>query len=122
MILTYLTYLLTNLLSNFIWNKTPKRQNLLDALEKIPEIGKKNKSILLEMALEEFILKHGKSNNPQTIITMYDKEAVSAIPNIYEDDLDKWIKFYKILDDKQYDDLTERIEFLNRMHKQRSLL
>lgn len=106
----------------FQMSLNPKREDLLKKLEEIPEFGKKSKSELVEMAIEEFLKHHLKSYNPQTILPMYNKEAVSAIPNIYEEDLDTWIKFYKMLDDKDYEDLTQRIEFLNRMHAQRNLL
>lgn len=90
-------------MTSFQWVKTPKRQKLLDALDEIPEIGRKSKSEIIEWALEDFVKKHQKSNNPQTQIGMYDKESILAVPNIYEatDNIDSWKKFYNKIKRKE---------------------
>jgi len=107
------------IMSNFLWVKTTKRQALLDSLETIPEIGRKSKSELLEMALEEFVKKHGKSNNPQTQLQMFDKESILAIPNIYRDSKD-WNKFYKnIKSKKDYRELDRALNMINAIHNRK---
>ena len=51
-------------MTSFQWSITAKRKSLLERLEQIPEYGKRSKSEIIEIALEDFILKHGNSNNP----------------------------------------------------------
>ena len=70
-------------MTSFQWSITASRKALLDQLEKIPEFGKKSKSAILELALQDFILKHGSSNNPQTKIEIFQSEMIKAIPTIY---------------------------------------
>lgn len=90
-------------MGNFLWYKTKTREKLLDSLDSIPEIGRKSKSEILEMALSEFILKHQKSNNPQTMIDLFENEQVLAIPNIYqiEEHPEEWDLFYKLITSKE---------------------
>jgi len=108
-----------NLMSNFLWVKTPKRQELLDSLDNIPEIGKKSKSEILEWALEEFVKRHSKSNNPQTQIEQFDKESILAVPNIYRSEED-WKKFYsKITKKDDYKELDEQVNMILKVHNRR---
>lgn len=103
-------------MSNFLWVKTAKRQALLDALEKIPEIGRKSKSELLEWALEDFVKRHTKSNNPQTQIEMFDKESILAVPNIYREESD-WLKFYKNMKAKKdYQEVDKALNMILTIH------
>jgi len=71
------------MMTSFQWSITPTRKTLLDELEKIPEYGKRAKSEIIELALKEFILRHGQSNNPQSKITLYQSPLIKAIPTIY---------------------------------------
>jgi len=103
-------------MSNFCWIITEKRKNQFDALEKIPEYGKKSKAELLEMALDEFILKHGNSQNPQTRITLFEDNMVKAIPNIYETNRSTWVKFYSMLTPEDYDHLDQQFNWLLTIH------
>mgnify|MGYP001581946134 CR=1 FL=1 len=106
-------------MSNFLWVKTQKRQSLLDALDSIPEIGKKSKSEILEWALEEFVKKHSKSNNPQTTIEIFDKESILAVPNIYRSE-DDWKKFYSRIKKKEdYKELDEQVNMILKIHNRR---
>lgn len=106
-------------MSNFLWVKTQKRQELLDALESIPEIGKHSKSEILEWALEEYVKKHSKSNNPQTALDIFDKESILAIPNIYRSE-EEWKKFYSIIKDKEdYQELDKQVNMILRIHNRR---
>ena len=66
----------------------------------MPEAGRKPKSELLEIALEEFILRHGKSNNPQTQMDLFQDNMVKAIPNIYSDSK-AFEKFYRLIKTKE---------------------
>jgi len=101
-------------MSNFIWNKTPYRQKLLDCLEDIPEIGKKNKSEILEMALTEFVERHLKSQNPQTTLD----SGVKAIPQLYEilDHPEMFKKYYKLLDADDINHMAKAIQTLTAFH------
>ncbi len=106
-------------MTNFLWVLTKKRQALMDALIKIPEIGRKSKSELIEWALEEFVKKHGKSFNPQTQIEMFDKESILAVPNLYEilDNPELWKKFYKNMKRKKdYLEFDKAINALVALH------
>jgi len=106
-------------MSNFLWVKTEKRQSLLDALDSIPEIGKKSKSEILEWALEDFVKKHAVSNNPQTTMGQFDKESILAIPNIYRDALD-WNKFYGTMKRKEdYDEVGSQLEMILAIHNKK---
>lgn len=109
-------------MSNFLWVKTAKRQKLLDALEEIPEIGRKSKSELIEWALEDFVKKHQKSNNPQTQIGMYDKQSILAVPNIYEavNNLTSWKKFYKTMKRKEdYHEVDDALNIIMELHNKK---
>jgi len=106
-------------MSNFLWVKTPKRQSLLDSLDSIPEIGKHSKSEILEWALEEFVKKHSKSNNPQTVIEQFDKESVLAVPNIYREP-EAWKKFYSMITKKEdYKELDRQINMILNLHNKK---
>lgn len=107
------------MLSNFLWVKTPTREKLFKQAEEIPEMGRWSKSRLLEEALKEFILKHGKSNNPQTKIETFDKDfpAMPAVIGVTTQQLDK---FYNLIKTREeYDNLTEYIELLANKHNRK---
>lgn len=106
-------------MSNYLWVKNAKRQALLDTAVEIPEFSKKKISEILELALEEFVKKHGKSNNPQTSMMQFNKEGILAIPNIYEaiDNPKMWEKFYSnIKSKKEFKELDEALNQILRMH------
>lgn len=106
-------------MSNFVWNKTPEREQLFKQAEEIPEMGRWSKSRLLEEALREFILKHGKSNNPQTKIGTFQKEF-PAMPSVIDVTGDKLDKFYSLIKTrKEYDAITPSIELLLQKHNQK---
>ena len=104
-------------MSNFLWVKTEKRAKMLEDLEDIPEIGKKSKSELIEMALEEFLKKHQQSNNPQMKMDLFNKNirAVS-IPHLYENDAKIWEKFYNHITKKDFKELDKNLNWLNDYH------
>ena len=103
-------------MSSFLWVKTPKREALLNALDSIPEIGKHSKSEILEWALEEYVKKHTKSNNPQTTIIQFDKENILAIPNVYRSATD-WKKFYSLIKSKEdYQELDNQLNMILNIH------
>jgi len=109
-------------MGNFLWYKTKSREKLLDSLEEIPEIGKKSKSEILEIALTEFVLKHQKSNNPQTMIDLFDNEQVLAIPNIYqfEEHPEEWRIFYKLISNREeYDRLDFNLNGIMSLHNRK---
>ena len=96
----------------------PKREELFRKLTEIPEAGRKSKSELVEMALEEFILKHGKSNNPQTQIDLFEDNMIKAIPNLYAE-AQEFKKFYKLIKTKEeYHRLDQQINVLLQIHNE----
>lgn len=102
-------------MTSFQWSVTAKRKELLDKLEEIPEFGKRSKSEIIEMALEDFILKHGKSNNPQSKITLFQSPLIKAIPTIYAKKADFEI-FYNLLNKEEYKELDERLNMIMDVH------
>lgn len=106
-------------MSNFLWVKTKKREELLNSLDSIPEIGRHSKSEILEWALEEFVKKHSKSNNPQTTLGIFDKESVLAVPNVYRDEAD-WKKFYsKVKKKHDYQELDDQLNMILKIHNKK---
>ena len=87
-------------MTSFQWSITASRKALLDKLEEIPEFGKRSKSEILELALADFILKHGNSNNPQTQMDVFQDNLAKAIPQIYAGGKE-FNKFYKLIKTKQ---------------------
>ncbi len=53
---------------------------------------------------------------------MFDRDIVTAIPNIYERDDKIWLKFYSRLSQKEYDALTERLQIVNSIHNSAKIL
>ena len=102
----------------FQMSLNPKREELFKRLTEIPEAGRKSKSELVEMALEEFILKHGKSNNPQTQIDLFQDGMIKAIPNIYAKPLE-FRNFYKLIKTKEeYEILDKQINMILHIHNE----
>ena len=102
----------------FQMSLNPRREELFKALEKIPEFGKTSKSALVELALEELILKHGKSNNPQTQIDLFQNNMIKAIPNIYAG-VKEFRKFYKLIKTKEeYKRLDKEINSILQIHNE----
>ena len=99
----------------FQMSLNPKREELFKKLTEIPEAGRKSKSELVEMALEEFILKHGKSDNPQTKITLFEDNLIKAIPNLYAD-AKQFNNFYKLMNKQEYQRLDTQINMLLEIH------
>lgn len=102
-------------MTSFQWSITAKRKVLLEKLEEIPEYGKRSKSEIIELALEDFILKHGKSNNPQSKITLFQSQLIKAIPTIYANRLD-FEKFYNLLSNEEYQELDEKLNMILEIH------
>ena len=102
-------------MTNFQWVVTPLRKNLLDKIKEIPEYGIKSKSEIIEIALQEFILRHGDSNNPQSKITLFQSPLIKAIPTIYGSRYD-FEKFYKLLNKKEYQELDEKLNMILEIH------
>ena len=98
--------------------KEDKRELIL----KIAEIGVKERlkfsEIIIE-SLEDYVKKHGNSNNPQTQIEQFDKESVLAIPNAYASPK-AWDKFYHLMQNKKdYDELSTAFEMILSKHNEK---
>jgi len=109
-------------MGTYLWVKTEKRQELLDIVGTIPEFSRKKISEILEMALEEFVKKHGKSNNPQSQITQYHKGGILQVPDIYEsiDNPHLWKKFYSMIKtDKEFKLVDQSLNEILRLHNKR---
>ena len=105
-------------MSNFLWVLTEKRKQLFEKLLEMPEAGRKPKSELLEMALEEFILRHAKSNNPQTQMDLFQDGMIKAIPNIYAKP-QQFKNFYRLIKTKEeYKRLDEQITMILNIHNE----
>jgi len=103
-------------MSNFLWVLTDKRKQLFEKLLEMPEAGRKPKSELLEMALEEFILRHAKSNNPQTQMDLFQDNMVKAIPSIYSNSK-AFEKFYRLIKTKEeYQELDRHLNIILDIH------
>jgi len=74
---------------------------------------------IIEEQIDEYLLKHSKSNNPQTNIEMFDKESILAIPNLYREEKD-WDKFYNLMERKEdYEELSTQLEMVLRKHNRK---
>ena len=94
--------------------------------EKFGDLAKKegfhSASAYLVDLMKKEIKEHSESHNPQTVIDMFDRDIVTAIPNIYERDEDKWLKFYSRLSQVEYEALGERITILTNIHNSAKIL
>jgi hypothetical protein len=106
-------------MANFLWVLTQKRQNMMNELINIPEFGKKSKSEIIELAVQEYLEKHLKSNNPQTQLTIFNKESINAIPNLYRE-IDEWKIFYsRIKQKKDYVELDQQLNMILTLHNKK---
>ncbi len=107
-------------MTNIIWYVTAERQKLLDALMDVPEYGKRKRSEIIEMAIREFLEKHGTSENPQTRIGNFDSEEIRAVPNLYRDE-ETWKTFYKLIKKiADYKEVDKQINMINHIHNQKN--
>ena len=106
-------------MTNIIWYVNKERQELLDKLTELPEYGKRKRSELIEMALKEFLQKHGQSNNPQTKLGMYDRETVNSVPHIYRDE-DVWKRFYSLITKRDdFAEVDNQLNMILKLHNRR---
>ena len=107
-------------MTSFQWSITASRKALLEKLEEIPEFGKRSKSEIIELALQDFILKHGNSNNPQTQMDIFQDNLVKAIPQIYAGGKE-FNKFYKLIKTKQeFRELDRNLNIILDIHNQKN--
>ena len=119
MIYVYSISICMKFVANFLWVLTQKRQNMMNELINIPEFGKKSKSEIIELAVQEYLEKHLKSNNPQTQLTIFNKESINAIPNLYRE-IDEWKIFYsRIKQKKDYVELDQQLNMILTLHNKK---
>lgn len=107
-------------MTNIIWYVNQERQDLLDALEKVPEFGKRKRSELIEMALREFIERHGTSNNPQSRLSSFDSEEIRAVPNLYREE-ETWKSFYRLIKKKEdYKEVDKQLNMILNIHNKKN--
>lgn len=101
----------------------PKNKDEL--IEKLEEIARRENltfsDIILE-GLENYWKEHGESQNPQTKISLFDNRIALAIPHLYEENKDIWMKFYSQLKPQQYKELTLAIDRLLEFHVAHKIL
>lgn len=68
------------------------------------------------------IFKHKEQKNPQTDLDLFDNTLALAIPHLFEEDKDTWVKFYSRINIHQYKDLGNSIERLKKMHEAHKIL
>jgi len=84
--------------------------------------GYHSSSAYIVELIKKAVKEHAESHNPQTIITMFDRDQVTAIPNLYERDEDKWLSFYNKLSKADYAEIGERLEWLSNLHNSAKIL
>ena len=108
---------MSNIIRSFSFKEDKK-----GVIEKLEEIAQKEHLKFSEIVIdcfEEYVKKHGESNNPQTIIEQFDKESVLAIPNIYRD-FDSWKKFYSRIKKKEdYTELDKQLNMILNLHNKK---
>ena len=74
---------------------------------------------IIEDGIDDYLKKHLKSNNPQTVMDQFDKESILAIPNNYASPK-SWDKFYFLMKNKKdYDELTAKFEMIMGKHNKK---
>lgn len=99
----------------------PKSKDEL--MEEIDKIARREgvffSDIVIE-CLEDYCKKHGKSQNPQTEITLFETGLESAIPNLYQVNEDNVKSFYnKIKKKDEYKFLDEKLNIFLRFHNKK---
>lgn len=108
---------MSNIIKSFSY-----KENKRELFDKIDDLGRKERMKFSEIvieSLEDYVKKHGKSNNPQTQIEQFDKETILAIPNVYRDSK-AWIKFYSLIKSKKdYEELDKALNMINNIHNRK---
>lgn len=91
-------------------------------MEKLEETARREglsfSEVMLE-GLEKWWLEHGDSENPQTLITLYETGLENAIPNIYRSE-ESFRKFYNMITKRdEFKKLDAQINMILRIHNQR---
>ena len=76
------------------------------------------KEVLTEMC-DDYLKKHGESNNPQSTIEQFNKPVINAVPNLYN--RDGWLTFFDNLKkEKDYQEVVDCVNFVvNQCNKHR---
>lgn len=96
-----------SILVSYQWYINHRRDKLLKAVKKLPD-GKGDFSLILEEALQDWLFKHGKSQNPQTEITSFQDEKFQALPHILSG-REQWIPLINSLDDKRFKEVESAV-------------
>ena len=109
--------------ANISVSMRPEDLTMFDEFGKLAKKeGYHSTSAYIVELMKKEVMEHAKSHNPQTIITMFDRDHVTAIPNLYNEDKEVWYKFYFGLSPQDYDALTKRLEWVNKMHNEAKTL
>jgi len=74
--------------------------------------------VILE-GLEKWWLEHGDSQNPQTLITLFETGLENAIPNIYRPE-NKFNEFYNLISKREdFNKLDSQLNMILRIHNKR---
>jgi len=98
----------------------PKNKD--DFMMKLEDLARKEGvtfSDIIIQGLEKYWLEHGKSQNPQTEITLFKTGLEYAIPNLYKDEKD-WSKFYQLIMKREdFTKIDSQLNMVLRLHNKR---
>lgn len=97
----------------------PKNKDeLIENLEEIARRENLTFSDIILDGLEKYWLEHGDSQNPQTLITLFETGIEKAIPNLYAKP-EAWEKFYSLVKKKEdYDRLDQKFNTALNIHNE----
>lgn len=93
-----------------------------NVIEEIEVIARREGTYFSDIVMEQlqrYVLEHGKSQNPQTEITLFETGLENAIPNVYRIQ-EVWEKFYKMIKKRpDYDELDKQLNMINNIHNKK---
>jgi len=96
-----------------------------DLIEEVDQLARKEGLTFSDVVLqgiERFWKEHGKSQNPQTEITLFETGLENAMPNLYKiiEHPELLDKFYSLMkSQEEYRHLDEAINILNNKHNKK---
>jgi len=95
------------------------KDELIEEVEKIARKEGEYFSDIVMQLLEDYVKKHGKSQNPQTEITLFETGLEFAIPNLYRSK-EIWQKFYNLIKKKSdFKELDNQLNMILNIHNKK---
>lgn len=92
--------------------------SIYEEFSKIAEREREAKSDIFTKLMAEYIKQHSASNNPQSIITQFDREEVRAVPNLYNADQRTLTPFYNGMTLKEYKEADTKLNLWLHIHNE----